>query len=219
MLDVDKTDLHRHHLPQSVSDRFALGVVRALYGVAGRLFPRRYRHRTIVLETVAAVPGMVAATLLHLKCLRRMIDDRGWVRAMMDEAENQRTHLMVFVAIDRPNLAERLLVLLAQGLFYNTHFLVYLLSPRTAHRIAGYLAEEAARGYGQYLAELRAGEHEDPPAPALAIAYWNLPPEARLSEAVQAMQEDETIHRDINHAFATALAKGRDLPAPPQPLL
>ncbi|MBN9078688.1 MAG: oxidase [Rhizobiales bacterium 65-79] len=216
MLTIDKTNLERHHPPRTFSDRVAYRAVGMLRFVASGLFGRRYRHRTIVLETIAAVPGMVAATLLHLKCLRRMIDDRGWIRTLLNEAETQRAHLMVFVAIDRPSLLERLSVLLAQGFFYNAHFLIYLFSPRTAHRIAGYFAEDAVRGYGQYLEEIHEGRQENPPAPALAIAYWNLQPDARLADVIRAMQEDEAIHRDINHSFADALESGRDLPGPPR---
>jgi ubiquinol oxidase len=122
---------------------------------------------------------------------------------------------MVFVSIDRPNLFERFIVLIAQGLFYNAHFLLYLFSPRTGHRIAGYFAEDAVRGYGQYLDEIQDGRQDNPPAPALAIAYWNLPPDARLSDAIAAIREDEALHRDINHSFADALVSGDNLPGPP----
>lgn len=216
MLTIDKADLARHHPPRTLSDRIAYRAVKMLRFTADGLFGRRYRHRTIVLETIAAVPGMVAATLLHLKCLRLMIDDRGWIRTLLNEAETQRAHLMVFVAIDRPSLFERLSVLLAQGFFYNVHFLIYLFSPRTAHRIVGYFAEDAVRGYGQYLEEIRNGRQENPPAPAQAIAYWNLPLDARLTDVIRAMQEDEAIHRDINHSFADALEGGQVLPGPPR---
>src|SRR5690606_19284803 len=146
---------------------------------------------------------------------RRMTDDRGWIRVLMNEAETQRAHLMVFVALDRPNALERFAVLLAQGLFYNAHFLICLISPRTAHRIVGYFAEESVRGYGNYLEEIRAGRLPDPPAPPIPISYWNLPPEARLSDVIAAIREDEAIHRDINHGFADALARGDELPGPP----
>ncbi|MCA1953394.1 MAG: alternative oxidase [Hyphomicrobiales bacterium] len=216
MLNIDKNDLRRHHPPGNLSDRIALGLVTLLRRAADACFGRRYRHRTIVLETIAAVPGMVAATLLHLRCLRRMTDDRGWIRTLMNEAEAQRAHLMVFVALDRPSLFERLLVLLAQGLFYNAHFLIYLVSRRMAHRIVGYFAEDAVRGYTQFLAEIQAGRQENPPAPEPALAYWDLPPEARLGDIILAMQEDEAIQRDINHGFADALAAGHDLPPPPR---
>ena len=59
---------------------------------------------------------------------------------------------------------------------------------------------------------LEAGRIDDIPAPPLALDYWNLPDNARLSHAVVAIREDEAIHRDINHAFADALASGKDLP-------
>lgn len=217
MLTVDKTDFRRRRPARTLSDRVARGMVRAMSAVAAGLTGRRDARRTIVMETIAAVPGMVGAMLLHLKCLRRMIDDRGWIRTLMDEAENQRTHLMVFVEIARPSLAERLLVLLAQGVFFNAHFLLYLVSPRTAHRVVGYFAEDAVAGYTQYVEELETGRRPDPPAPPLAIAYWNLEPGVRLSGAIRAMREDEAIHRDVNHAFADALGAGRTLPEPPPP--
>jgi ubiquinol oxidase len=212
MLNVNKTDLVRHHEPQTLSDRIAAASVRALASTAATLFGKRYGNRAVVLETVAAVPAMVAATLLHLHCLRRMIDDRGWVRAFMDEAENQRAHLMAFVAITRPSGFERFLIVIVQGIFYNAYFLLHLISPRTAHRIAGYLSEEAVRGYTQYLDRIEAGQQPNSLAPASALVYWNLDPAAQLSDMVVAMREDEAIHRDIHHAFADALALGNTLP-------
>jgi ubiquinol oxidase len=215
MLSVDKTDLDRHYQPRRLSDRLALATVRAARSAANAAFGDRYGHRAVLLETVAAVPGMVAASLLHLKCLRRMIDDHGWIRTMMDEAENQRAHLMVFVQVARPNAFERLMILLAQGVVYNAFFLLYLISPATAHRISAYAAEDAVRAYGRYLRGLEGGQYENPPAPPLAIAYWNLDADARLSDAIVALREDEAIHRDINHAFADALATGRIFPDRP----
>ncbi|WP_236016233.1 alternative oxidase [Brucella endophytica] len=212
MLDINKLDLVRHREPATFADRAAARISRMMSAAARALFGRRYGGHAIVLETISAVPGMVAATLLHLKCLRRMIDDRGWVRVFMEEAENQRAHLMVFVAIRRPSPLERLLIVLAQGAFYNAFFLLYLLSPRTAHRLAGYLSEAAVRGYSHLLGSIERGEQADIPAPSAAIAYWDLEPEARLADVIKAMREDEAIHRDINHAFADALAKGNPLP-------
>ena len=81
-------DLTVHHRPRGAADRVAYGFVKALRFFADTFFAKRYGHRAVVLETVAAVPGMVGATLNHLKCLRRMEDDRGWIKTLMDEAEN-----------------------------------------------------------------------------------------------------------------------------------
>jgi ubiquinol oxidase len=218
MLNINKADIQRHHEPDGLGDRFALATARLLAAGADKLFGRRYGGRAVVIETIAAVPAMVAATLLHLTCLRRMIDDRGWVRTFMEEAENQRAHLMAFVAIQRPGSGERLLIVLGQGLFYNAYFLLYLISPRTAHRLAGYLAEESVRGYTRYLERIEAGMLGNDVAPASAAAYWNLPDGAPLTEMVRAMREDESIHRDIHHGFADALAEGNVLPSRPGPM-
>jgi ubiquinol oxidase len=67
-----------------------------------------------VLETVAAVPGMVGATIQHLNSLRRMKDDNGWIRTLMEEAENERMRLMTFIEIAKPTLFERIVVMAAQ---------------------------------------------------------------------------------------------------------
>src|SRR3712207_9159921 len=82
-------DVSVHHVPSGVSDRIAYGFTKALRFCADTFFAKRYGHRAIVLETVAAVPGMVGATINHLKALRRMSDDHGWIRTLMDEAENE----------------------------------------------------------------------------------------------------------------------------------
>ena len=100
---TDTVDLTRHHVPEDLSDRAAFNFVKMLRFFADTFFAKRYGHRAIVLETVAAVPGMVAGALRHLRALRRMEDDRGWIRTLLDEAENERMHLMTFIHIARPN--------------------------------------------------------------------------------------------------------------------
>jgi ubiquinol oxidase len=195
----------QHHEPQGRSDRIALFITRCLRFVADRFFAKRYGHRAVVLETVAAVPGMVGATLTHLHCLRRMVDDDGWIRTLMDEAENERMHLMTFVEIARPTAFERLLVLLAQGAFYIGYFGLYLASRRTAHRLVGYFEEEAVRSYTQYLHEIESGRTPNPPAPAIAVRHWKLAEGARLADVVRVVRADEALHRDVNHGFADTL--------------
>jgi ubiquinol oxidase len=199
-------DLNVHHRARNLSDRVAFGFVKMLRFFADAFFAKRYGHRAIVLETVAAVPGMVGATLNHLRCLRRMCDDRGWIRTLMDEAENERMHLMTFIEIARPNWLERALVLIVQGAFYNVFFLLYLASPKTAHRIVGYFEEEAVVSYTQYLAEIDAGRHANVPAPEIAKRYWSLPENATLRDVVIVVRGDEANHRDVNHGFADQLA-------------
>ena len=147
----------RHYQPQDVGDAFTYGVTKFLRFFADAFFARRYGHRAIVLETVAAVPGMVGATLTRLRCLRRMTDDNGWIRTLMEEAENERMHLMTFIEVAKPNILERMLILFAQWAFYLGFFGLYLLAPRVAHRLTGYFEEEAVISDTHYLAEIDAG--------------------------------------------------------------
>jgi ubiquinol oxidase len=145
---------------------------------ADTLFGKHYGHRAVVLETIAAIPGMVGSTLQHLKSLRHMSDDHGWIRTLMDEAENERMHLLTFIEIAKPTRFERWLIILAQGVFYNFFFLLYLILPRTAHRVVGYFEEEAVVSYSEFLAEVAAWNRENVPAPRRAIDYWHLSPDA-----------------------------------------
>lgn len=195
-----------HYAPENFRDRAAHALVKFLRFFADSFFGRRYGHRAVVLETVAAVPGMVGASLQHLRALRRMESDHGWIRTLIDEAENERMHLMTFIHIARPTPFERLLIVLVQIGFYNFFFLLYLISPRTAHRFVGYLEEEAVFSYTEYLAGVDNGTYPNVPAPRVAIDYWNLAPDACLRDVIVVVRADEAKHRDVNHGFADKLA-------------
>jgi len=200
------THVPTHHRPVGISDSFAYGFTKVLRFCADTFFAKRYGHRAIVLETVAAVPGMVGATIVHLKCLRRMSDDKGWIRTLMEEAENERMHLMTFVQVAQPTLFERLVILAVQWVFYVGFFLLYLVSDRTAHRVVGYFEEEAVLSYTLYLKEIDEGRAADVPAPDIARHYWQLPADATLRDVVEVVRQDEAHHRDVNHGFADLLA-------------
>ena len=213
---MSTTPLALHHTPRDFSDRIALALTRMLRWTADTFFARRYGHRAVVLETVAAVPGMVGGTLRHLRSLRRLESDGGWIESLLEEAANERMHLMTFLEIARPTAFERLVVLLAQGVFYNAFFVLYLVSPRTAHRLVGYFEEEAVVSYTRFLEEIDAGRIVDVAAPPIAIRYWRLPADSTLRDVVLAVRADEMGHRDVNHGFADRLClpRGDSMPAP-----
>src|SRR5687768_8121621 len=194
-----------HHQPAGFSDRFAFGFTKLLRFCADMLFAKRYGHRAIVLETVAAVPGMVGAMFTHLTCLRRMKDDEGWIRTLLEEAENERMHLMTFIEIAKPTLFERLVILLAQWIFLVLYSLLYLVSSRTAHRVVGYFEEEAVISYTLYLKEIDEGRSPNVPAPAIARHYWKMADDATLRDVVLLVRADEAHHRDINHGYSSKL--------------
>ena len=195
-------DLDKHYKPQNKSDRIALIFTKFLRFIADTFFKKKYGHRAVVLETVAAVPGMVAGMLMHLKSLRKMEDDKGWIKLLLVEAENERMHLMTFIQIAKPTSLERFIIIVAQFLFILLYSIIYLASQRTAHRIVGYFEEEAVFSYTEYLKELESGSIEDQPAPKIAIDYWNLPLHSTLKDVVRVIRDDEAGHRDVNHNFA-----------------
>ena len=206
VVDYDPTlALDTHRPTRDASDRIAYGITRALRFLADTFFAKRYGNRAIVLETVAAVPGLVGAAFIHLRCLRWMKHDHGWIRALMQEAENERMHLMTFIEIARPSRLERALVLIAQAAFFTFFLMLYLLSARTAHRLVGYFEEQAVVSYTQYLAEIDAGRVKNVAAPAIAKNYWQLADDATLRDVVLAVRADEAGHRDVNHDFADEL--------------
>ena len=198
-------NLNRHHKPQDLSDKIAFAFTKFLRFLADTFFKKKYGHRAVVLETVAAVPGMVAGMLLHLKSLRKMQDDKGWIKILLDEAANERMHLMTFIKIAKPTFIERLIIMIAQFIFILMYLFIYLISQKTAHRIVGYFEEEAVISYTEYLNEIEEGKIENIKAPEIAINYWNLPLNSRLKDVVKVIRDDEAGHRDVNHSFADIL--------------
>jgi len=152
---------------------------------------------------------MVAGMWTHLKSLRQMKTGYGpKIRTLLAEAENERMHLMTFLEVAKPNWLERMIVLIAQAVFWHLFFFIYVFFPRTAHRIVGYFEEEAVISYTDYLAQIDANPALNIPAPAIAIEYWNLPATAMLRDVVIAVRADEQGHSDVNHAFADDYDKG-----------
>ena len=203
-------NLDIHHKPENLSDKVALAFTKLLRFIADTFFKKKYGHRAVVLETVAAVPGMVGGMLIHLKSLRRIKEDKGWIKTLLDEAENERMHLMTFINIAQPTLFERFLIMFAQFVFIVFYLVVYIISPRTAHRIVGYFEEEAVVSYTQYLEEVESGKIENVKAPKIAIDYWNLPLNSTLKDVIKVVRDDEAGHRDLNHSYANILNNKED---------
>ncbi|CAD5314291.1 unnamed protein product [Arabidopsis thaliana] len=178
-------DVTKHHKPSNFTDKFAYWTVQTLKIPVQLFFQRKHMCHAMLLETVAAVPGMVGGMLLHLKSLRRY---------------------------------ERAIVFTVQGVFFNAYFLAYVISPKLAHRITGYLEEEAVNSYTEFLKDIDAGKFENSPAPAIAIDYWRLPKDATLRDVVYVIRADEAHHRDINHYASDIQFKGHELKEAPAPI-
>ena len=189
-----------------ISDSFAYSMTKFFRFIADTFFAKRYGHRAVVLETVAGVPGMVAGVWMHFKSLRAMKAGYGeQIREMLDEAENERMHLMFFIEIAKPNSMERFVVLSAQVVFGLFYLFMYVFFTKTAHRMIGYFEDEAVRSYTEYLEIVEAGKVENTPAPHIAIKYYKLGSDSKLSDLIRCVRADEQHHSEKNHHYANSL--------------
>lgn len=188
-----------HFKPRGIVDGLAYLSVRTLRAAfdlvsgyaLGFVDENGWLNRIVFLETVAGVPGLVGAMVRHLKSLRRMERDYGWIHTLLEEAENERMHLMSALQLKKPGLGFRLFVLVTQGIFLPFFTLAYLVSPRYCHRFVGYLEEEAVKTYSKLLKLL---EHGDLPAfqnlkaPLIARQYWELQDDATFTDMIYAIR-------------------------------
>ena len=191
---------------ENISDAFALSMTKFFRFIADTFFAKRYGHRAVVLETVAGVPGMVAGVWMHFKSLRKMKVGYGeQIREMLAEAENERMHLMFFIEIAKPNYFERFIVLFSQMIFGLFYLFMYVFFTRTAHRMIGYFEDEAVKSYTEYLEMVESGKVENIPAPKLAISYYGIGSDSKLSDLIRCVRADEEHHSVTNHNYADNL--------------
>ncbi|OAA58516.1 alternative oxidase [Niveomyces insectorum RCEF 264] len=189
--------------------------------------------RFLFLESIAGVPGMVAGMLRHLQSIRRLRRDQGWIESLLEESYNERMHLLTFLKMCEPGWFMKLMILGAQGVYFNALFLSYLVSPRICHRFVGYLEEEAVHTYTRCLKEIEAGltpKWSDPnfKVPEIAVQYWRMPEDHRtMRDLILYIRADEACHRGVNHTMANLNQNNDPNPfvseyksgrAPPKPL-
>ncbi|KAG0267281.1 inducible alternative oxidase 2 [Actinomortierella ambigua] len=209
-LEAIPVRLGKHREPAGLSDWVAYQVVKSLRIPVDLFFRTKYIHRVVMLETVAAVPGLVGGLLRHLRSLRRIKHDGGWIHLLLHEAENERMHLLTWMRVSQPTLFERFLVTAVQGVFFNVFFFLYMVSNKTAHRVVGYLEEQAVISYTHMIEEIDRGVLDNGPAPQMAIDYWNLCQDASIRDLCLAIRADEAAHRDTNHFFADRIMIGQE---------
>jgi ubiquinol oxidase len=197
-----------HYKPITVGDSVALGLVSMLRPFTHWFFKDKYNHHAVVLETVAAVPGMVGGFFRHLRSLRRMYRDNGWIHPLLEEAENERMHLLIWMKITQPSMLERYLVMGAQGFYCTVYTFLYMLFPRIAHRFVGYLEEEAVKAYTSFLGSVDSGKIANVAAPDIAKKYYKLDENATIRDVILYVRADECMHRCMNHRFSEMIRFG-----------
>jgi len=226
-----------HFVPKTFRDKVAFKIVQFMEWLMHMFFREKYDHHAVTLETVAAVPvcssvhgrcgkkdlsklnatmlmphphqGIVASFHRHLRSLRSMRRDNGWINPLQEEAENERMHLLIWMQVTKPSFVERAFVLFAQGLYVAFYSVLYATSSSTAHRSIGYLEECAHRAYNDYLKAVDNGDIPNRPAPAIAIQYYRLPPDATLRDVILHVRADECMHRDFNHMLSERIEDGK----------
>ncbi|KAJ2982572.1 hypothetical protein NQ176_g1293 [Zarea fungicola] len=163
--------------------------------------------RFVFLESIAGVPGMVGGMLRHLGSLRRMKRDNGWIETLLEESYNERMHLLTFMKMCEPGWFMKLMIIGAQGVFFNGMFVMYLLNPKIVHRFVGYLEEEAVHTYTRSIKEIEDGHlprWTDPQfrIPDIAVQYWRMPEgHQTMRDLILYIRADEAGHRGVNHTF------------------
>lgn len=164
----------------------------------------KWLQRFIFLESIAGVPGMVGGVVRHLHSLRLLRKDRAWIETLLDEAYNERMHLITFLDVYKPGFVMRALLLGAQGVFFNMFFFAYLMFPRVCHRFVGYLEEEAVVTYTRCINDIEEGRLEEwkhESAPRIAKKYWKMNEDATMLDLIYYVRADESKHREVNHTF------------------
>ena len=210
--DYVESIVPRHRKPEAFHDWtgfYGVHLLRSAFDLATGYGPNmnetKWLTRFLFLETVAGVPGMVGAGLRHMRSLRTMKRDNGWIHTLLEEAENERMHLLTFMQMSNPGLLFRSAVLGAQGVFLTLYTAFYAISPRHCHAFVSYLEEEAVKTYTHAIADLDSGKlpsWSNKPAPEIAVSYWRLGEGATMRDLLLAVRADEACHKHVNAVFA-----------------
>ena len=148
---------------------------------------------------------MVAGMGRHLRSLRFLEKDKGRIHHLLEEADNERFHLFIFLNLKKPGIFFRTYIIMAQTMFFASFMMSYVISPRYSHRFVGYLEEQAVHTYTEMLRQIDEGclEHwKEMEAPADVTKYYSLPKTANYRDVILAVRADEACHREVNHFFA-----------------
>lgn len=84
---------------------------------------------------------MVAGMVRHLESLRLLRRDGAWIHTMLEDAMNERQHLLVALKLYNPGWFMRAVIMGGQAVFTAGFSALYLVAPSVAHKFVGYLEE------------------------------------------------------------------------------
>jgi hypothetical protein len=213
----ERMDALYKHKPVTMADKIMNKIMYGFYVTFNALTgfnvnnpsPQSCVWRLIVLESFAGVPGFLAASHRHFSAIRHLKRDFGWINTLLEEAENERMHLMICMKMFEAGLPTRAVVMATQVLMTPFLAVLYAVHPKACHRFVGYLEETASFTYRQIINCVRTPGTElhrawaNLKAPPIARGYYNLPEDALWVDVLEQIFADETHHRDVNHTFAT----------------
>jgi len=167
------------------------------------------KFRLIFLESIAGVPGMVGAAARHFKSLRTLNRDHGWIHTLLEEAENERMHLLTVMTMFQAGPLAKFAVLVAQSVLAPLLTVVAFINPKYIHRFVGYLEETAVHTYSHIIEKMETPgsklqkEWGHLMAPDIAKQYWRMEDDATWLDVIKQIMADEANHRDVNHTFAS----------------
>jgi len=207
---------HQHEEPKNIMDSLTYGFLRVLYTSFNTItfFDKNdptassLRTRIILLESIAGVPPFIMAGYRYFRSLRNCDYDGGRIYTHLEEAENERMHLITAMQIFGAGRALKAAVYVLQIVTTPVCWFFCLLNPRFLNRFVGYLEELACETYSTVLEAVNDPtkklyhEWHHLKAPPVAIEYWDLPEGATWPDTIRRIYADETVHRDVNHTFA-----------------
>lgn len=125
----------------------------------------------------------------------------------MDEAENERMHLLSFMNLKPLRWDKKVVIKLVQFGFILMYVPLYVFFPRTCHRFVGYLEEHAIHTYDDMIKAIDSNKLKNYPAEKISIEYWGLPKDATLRDVILVIRGDECDHCLVNHSLANEIDK------------
>ncbi|EAN97989.1 hypothetical protein C3747_33g208 [Trypanosoma cruzi] len=172
-----------HSPPQRFSDHCCIYLVKLLRWCADKLFRERYLHRATMLKVIAPAPPLAGAMISHLRMILKKenpayIPGKGdfatETRGLLAQAESHASHIRILMLLTEITYVERVAAVFLQAIHFAIFAFLFLLSPRVAFRLMGYLGEESVVIWTHMINDIDFGKVTERALPQDAIEYWGL---------------------------------------------
>lgn len=196
--------------PGTIADQLAYVATRCIHNSldvasgfsAGTLLGRSreflWLRRLLLLETAAAAPGLFSSIAKErLPPLRRLQQDRVWLKELLWDAQRSQMHLTIFSDLCKHTKLAHL-ALASQKACAWSFGLVYLAWPRFGRWCVEHSHEAVVQAYTELLEELDAGRLprlSEVKVSEEALGHYGLAQGATLREVVEKIRQDQMLAR------------------------